>query len=163
MSERIPIAWAEVRKRLEPARSYWICTASAAGGPHAMPVWGVWVDGRLWFSTGPQTLKARDLAADPRVAVHLENASDLVSLRGRAEEVPAGEVPAEVDAAYAAKYVMPRTGEAAPITVRDSRVFAVTPVTGHSWYEGAFIESMTRWRFGEPGQDPVAEEIGYGG
>lgn len=121
------------------------------------------MNGRLWFSTGPATVKARNLAADPRVAVHLENASDLVELRGRATQVPPDRVPAAVDATYTAKYVMPRTGQGVPITVRDSRVYAVTPVTGHSWFEGAFVESMTRWRFGAPGRDPVAEEIGYGG
>ena len=163
MSGRIPVSWAEVSRRLETARNYWICTATPERGPHAMPVWGVWVDGRLWFSTGARTVKARDLAADPRVAVHLESASDLVTLRGTAAPVPAGGRPAEVEAAYAAKYAMPRSGEPASITMDDSPVFAVVPRIGHSWFEPVFAETMTRWRFpAAPGGEPVAEETTYG-
>ena len=33
--------------------------------PHVMPVWGVWLDGRLWFSSGLRSRKARNLAATP--------------------------------------------------------------------------------------------------
>jgi hypothetical protein len=163
MSGRITITWAEVDRRLELARNYWICTASAHGGPHAMPVWGVWVGGRLWFSTGVGTVKARDLAADPRVAVHLESAVELVALRGTASAVPPGERPAAVDSAYAAKYVLPRTGGEGSIGMGGSPVYAVTPATGHSWFEGAFPETMTRWRFAAPGVDPAPEQISYQG
>jgi hypothetical protein len=146
-----------MRTRLESARAYWIATASAAGRPHAMPVWGVWVGDRLWFSTGAGTVKARNLAVNPRVAVHLESATELVALQGVAEAVPADRRPAEVDAAYTAKYVLPRTGEPAAIEVGRSPVFAVTPSSVYGWFEGAFAESMTRWRF--PG--PVAEPMSY--
>ncbi|WP_405717859.1 pyridoxamine 5'-phosphate oxidase family protein [Streptomyces sp. NBC_01537] len=163
MSGRITITWAEVDRRLELAHNYWICTASPLGGPHAMPVWGVWVDGRLWFSTGAGTVKARDLAADPRVAVHLESAAELVALRGTASAVPDGERPAAVDAAYAAKYVLPRSGGPGSIGMGGSPVYAVTPATGHSWFEGAFPETMTRWRFDGPGREPVPQEISYQG
>ncbi|MEZ0067806.1 hypothetical protein ABIA32_003822 [Streptacidiphilus sp. MAP12-20] len=157
MSERIVITWPEMRTRLASARNYWICTASTTGGPHAMPVWGVWVGERLWFSTGAGTVKARNLALDPRVSVHLESATELVALQGSAAAVPSGERPAEVDAAYATKYVLPRTGEPAVIEIGSSPVFAVTPRTVCGWFEGAFAESMTRWRF--PG--PVAEPMSY--
>jgi len=71
---RIPTSWAKVRRRLEQARNYWIVTSRPDGRPHAAPVWGVWLDGRLWFSTSPASVKARNLAADPRVVVHLERA-----------------------------------------------------------------------------------------
>ncbi|WP_370121169.1 pyridoxamine 5'-phosphate oxidase family protein [Streptacidiphilus sp. MAP12-33] len=162
MSERITITWAELRARLAGARSYWVCTASAAGVPHAMPVWGVWVGGRFWFSTGAGTAKARNLAVNPRVSVHLESGTELVSVSGVAEQVPAQARPPEVDAAYTAKYVLPRTGEPATIVVGASPVFAVRPTRALGWYEGAFEESMTRWRFPAGGEgEPVAEPIGY--
>ncbi|MBF9068439.1 pyridoxamine 5'-phosphate oxidase family protein [Streptacidiphilus fuscans] len=155
---RIPMAWPEVRTRLAGARNYWICTASPDTGPHAMPVWGVWVGGRLWFSTGARTRKARNLAVDCRVSVHLESAAELVSLQGTAEPVPSADRPPEVDAAYAAKYAMPRTGDPGTIVIGDSPVFAVTPHLGFSWFEGAFPESMTRWRFPEAAH--VTHELG---
>lgn len=66
----LPWSWAE--ERLEKARNYWIATAGASGAPHAMPVWALWVDGAVVFSTSPESRKGRNLARDPRVAVHLE-------------------------------------------------------------------------------------------
>ena len=161
MSERIGISWAEMRVRLTGARSYWVCTASPGGMPHAMPVWGVWLGERLWFSTGAGTVKARNLNANPRVSVHLESAAEIVSLSGTAAVVPAAARPAEVDAAYAAKYALPGTGEPATIVIGSSPVFAVTPRRACGWFEGAFEQSMTRWRFPESGGEPVAEAMSY--
>jgi hypothetical protein len=161
MSGRIGISWAEMRVRLVGARNYWVCTASPVGVPHAMPVWGVWVGERLWFSTGAGTVKARNLVVNPRVSVHLESASELVSLSGVAEVVPEGVRPPEVQAAYAAKYALPRTGEPATIVIGSSPVFAVTPRRAYGWFEGAFEESMTRFRFPEAGGEPVAETMSY--
>ena len=47
-------------ERLEAARNYWIGTARSDGRPHAAPVWGLWIDDAVLFSTssafaqGPQ-------------------------------------------------------------------------------------------------------------
>ena len=71
-AELLPWSWAE--ERLVSARSYWICTTRADGRPHAMPVWGVWLDGGLWFSTGRSSQKARNLARSAAVVVHPESA-----------------------------------------------------------------------------------------
>ncbi len=41
------------------------------GAPHAAPVWGVVTGGTLYLYSERRTRKARNLAADPRVVVHL--------------------------------------------------------------------------------------------
>ena len=41
--------WAAVAARLAEARNYWIVTVRADDRPHAAPVWGVWLDGTVWF------------------------------------------------------------------------------------------------------------------
>ena len=79
------LPWSWVSEQMERSRNYWVCTTRPDGRPHAMPVWGVWVDDTLWFSTGDGSVKARNLAADPRVAVHLESGDDAVMLEGTAE------------------------------------------------------------------------------
>ncbi len=155
MTERIPTAWAEVRLRLEQARNYWIVTHRPDGRPHAAPVWGVWLGGRLYFGTSPDAVKARNLVADPRVAVHLESADNLVIVEGTAALT---EDVARADELYAAKYVLPRTGERCGLP---GPAWVVTPVIGHSWAEIAFPETMTRWRFGPPGTDPAPEANSY--
>ena len=75
----LPWSWAD--ERLLAARNYWVATA----GPHASPVWGLWQDGTLLFSCGRDSRKARALAQDARLVVHLESGDDVVIVEGVAE------------------------------------------------------------------------------
>jgi hypothetical protein len=77
----LPWSWAE--ERLAAAHNYWIATS----GPHASPIWALWRDEALVFSCSPRSRKARELARDPRVVVHLESGADVVIIEGRAAQV----------------------------------------------------------------------------
>ncbi|MFO7679369.1 MAG: pyridoxamine 5'-phosphate oxidase family protein, partial [Chloroflexota bacterium] len=55
------IPWVEVSQKLTRARNYWLATTRPDGRPHAMPVWGVWLDEAFYFGTGADTVKARNL------------------------------------------------------------------------------------------------------
>ena len=137
------LPWSWVSEQMERSRNYWVCTTRPDGRPHAMPVWGVWIDDTLWFSTGDGSVKARNLAADPRVAVHLESGDDAVMLEGTAER-PSLDADAHgrVVAAYAAKYDMKPEDLPGPdgwYALRASRAFA--------WQERDFPNTATRWRF----------------
>ena len=81
----LPWSWAV--ERLAVAHNYWVATASSERGPHTMPVWGLWHDDAFVFSTGAASRKARNLAADPRIVVHLESGDEVVLLEGSAEPV----------------------------------------------------------------------------
>ena len=59
--ERLP--WEHVAGWLESARNYWVCTTRPDGRPHAKPVWGLWLEGRVMFSTDPNSVTARNIAA----------------------------------------------------------------------------------------------------
>src|SRR2546422_5756344 len=48
-----------------------LATASAAGAPHIVGVTYQYVDGNLYFATGLDTKKARNIRQNPRVAVHV--------------------------------------------------------------------------------------------
>ena len=152
--DRIQVAIEHVRRQLAGSRCYWIGTTRTDGRPHAAPVWGVWVDDRFYFSTAPTAVKARNLREQPHVVVHLESAVDMVVVEGVAED-PTPEQLAGADAAYAAKYVLPRTGEACHLSIgapgEGPTVFAVRPLVLHTWAEPAFEETMTRWTFGADG------------
>ena len=59
------VDWAAVLVRLEAgtkpapdahnARTTWLTTVNADGGPHVTPVGALWMDGSFWFQTGPTT------------------------------------------------------------------------------------------------------------
>src|SRR5688572_3228379 len=98
----LPWAWAQ--ERLVGSRNYWIVTLWPDGRPHSMPVWGVWDDGALWFSSGGRSRKARNLAADPRCVVTTEDATEPVVVEGLASPVDERDAVARVAEVMNAKY-----------------------------------------------------------
>lgn len=136
----LPWSWAE--ERLLASRSFWLSTV-AGGQPHTMPVWGVWSGGAFFFSTGEQSRKARNLAANPHCTVVTEHADEAVILEGVATMAPAGDELRDACAAYAAKY--PGFALDAPI----GRVFIVRPQKVFAFIDDAdrFGATATRWTF----------------
>src|ERR1700737_921189 len=97
--------------RLARSRNYWICTTRADGRPHSIPVWGFWIDGDFYFGTARSSRKARNLAQNPAVSVHLDSGDDVVILEGTGVEVSANEraMLKKLDAASRAKNKKPPT------------------------------------------------------
>lgn len=138
-----PLAWSHADERLERTRNYWIATTRTDGGPHAAPVWGVWVGGSLYFGTGRRSVKGRNLARSPELVVHLESADDVVILEGEVEEVRDRPSFDAIDVAYRAKY-----GIGVAEAGEDGAVwYVVRPKKAHAWLENDFPNTATRWRF----------------
>src|SRR5919197_5155641 len=79
------LSWSWAEERLRTSRNYWLATHWPDGRPHVMPVWAIWHDGALWFSSSRSSRKARNLAADPRCVLTTENALQPVVVEGSAE------------------------------------------------------------------------------
>jgi pyridoxamine 5'-phosphate oxidase-like protein len=56
-----PTPWAVARQHFDAAEVYWLCTVRPGARPHVTPIAAVWMDGSLYFSTGPSEQKARNL------------------------------------------------------------------------------------------------------
>ena len=76
------LPWTWARQRLEKTRTYFLSTMSTDGSPHCMPVWGIWLDDALLFSTGRESRKARNLAANPNCVVAVDHSKGQVVLEG---------------------------------------------------------------------------------
>ena len=57
--------WDEARRQLEEAGVYWITTVRPDGRPHVTTLIAVWVDDALYFCTGAEERKAKNLAQNP--------------------------------------------------------------------------------------------------
>jgi len=142
------IPWAEAERRLTASHDYWCATVRPDGRPHVMPVWGVWLRERLWFSSGLQSRKARDLAAEPRCTLTTDDAQNPVVVDGVALQVrdPGGiavfldAMNTKYRAGMTADFLDPRVN--GTFTVRPERVVALT----HDDFTG----SPTRWTFASP-------------
>ncbi|HEY8446174.1 MAG TPA: pyridoxamine 5'-phosphate oxidase family protein [Thermomicrobiales bacterium] len=140
------LPWSHAAERLTSARNYWIVTADQRGQPHAMPVWGVWIGDALYFSTGTTTRTARNLAVNPRAAVHLESGSDVVTIEGAArfEQPIDPETAKAIDDAMAEKYdFRPSADGDSP----ENGMFVLRPRVAFAWTQ--FPADATRWKFAE--------------
>ena len=86
-----PTAWDDAVDCLRAAEIYWLTTLRADGSPHTTPLMGVFLDGSMFFCTGPTEQKARNLRTDRRCQLmtgtdRWDDGLDVV-IEGRAERV----------------------------------------------------------------------------
>ena len=140
------LSWPEVAACLAVARNYWLSTTMPSGAPHAAPVWGVVIGRTLYLYSERRTRKARNLAADPRLVVHLENGDDVLIVHGIAEDLgnPA-QVP-DVVTALAAKYTSQADRQYLPDADPDfDVVYAIRPQSAMMWRLADYEASQRRW------------------
>jgi nitroimidazol reductase NimA-like FMN-containing flavoprotein (pyridoxamine 5'-phosphate oxidase superfamily) len=140
------LSWPEVAARLAAARDYWLCTTTPAGAPHAAPVWGAVTGETLYLYSERGTVKARNLACDPRVLVHLSDAEDVLIVRGTAQDVGRPAEHPVVLAALAAKYSDPADRQYLPdADPAFDVVYAVRPRSAMTWRLTDYDASQRRW------------------
>jgi hypothetical protein len=134
----LPWKWAE--DRLKKSHNYWITTVRPDGSPHTMVVWGLWLEGAFYFSTGKQSRKARNLAENPRCIVATERAEEAVIMEGEAhltKDTP----QLKFFANYQKKYKWDMSA------MQEEPVYQVRPQRAFGLYEKKFMGAATRWKF----------------
>jgi nitroimidazol reductase NimA-like FMN-containing flavoprotein (pyridoxamine 5'-phosphate oxidase superfamily) len=79
--------WRAIEARLGREKEIWLATVRADGRPHLVPVWFVWLEERLFFATGNDTQKWRNLITNQSVALSLVDAQAVVIVEGEAHAV----------------------------------------------------------------------------
>jgi hypothetical protein len=145
-----PLPWSWAAAKLAGNRNFWVVTASAAGRPHALPVWGVWDDDdhRFAFSCGPRSRKAANLAANPQVVVTVDDTVECVSVEGTAGRVDDADRQQVWVQRYLAKY-RPVAPDLSAEFLLQNLLFELTPERAFAIVEreDEFAERATRWMF----------------
>jgi nitroimidazol reductase NimA-like FMN-containing flavoprotein (pyridoxamine 5'-phosphate oxidase superfamily) len=166
------LPWTAAEEQLQKAGVYLVATVRPNGRPHVVPLIAVWLEGALYFCTGEDEQKAKNIAKNAQVVIStgsnaFSEGLDIV-LEGKAVELNDEAKLGLVADAYLAKY-----GDGWRFTVRDGRfspdigppdagevrvpVFEVTPTkvlgfrradprAGGPWRPTSRF-SQTRWRF----------------
>jgi len=136
------VAWEEVDRRLAEATHYWLVSVRPDGRPHAVPIDGIWLDGRLHFGGVPGTLWQRNLRHEPRVTVHLDDSTSSTIVEGTCEVIqPSRELAEGLVAASEAKY-----GYSVPVEIYLSGVWVLPPARVLAWTD--LTADATRFVFG---------------
>jgi nitroimidazol reductase NimA-like FMN-containing flavoprotein (pyridoxamine 5'-phosphate oxidase superfamily) len=148
-----PVPWSEAEDTLAAAPLYWITTVRPDGRPHVTPLVAVWHAGALHFSTGADERKARNLAANPAVAVTtgtnaLHGGTDLVIEGDAARLTDTAALQAVADAflaKYGEEWHFTVVGDAFEHGPGRAEVYRVTPATVFAFGKDPY--SQTRYRF----------------
>jgi uncharacterized pyridoxamine 5'-phosphate oxidase family protein len=141
----LPWKWAE--DRLNKTPEYWIATTRPDGRPHVMVVWALWMNGCIYFSTGANTVKARNLAQNPHCTMCADNAAEAVIVEGVVEAERNVDTIRKYVPLYEKKYKF-KLGEMGEnlIALKDP-LFSLRPTTVFGFWEKKFSTSATRWIF----------------
>jgi PPOX class probable F420-dependent enzyme len=120
-----------VRELLSRANFAHVATVLPSGAPHSVPVWVALEGDRIAFFTQPGSRKARNLEADPRVAISIVDHDEpyrMAQIRGRVVETLGGGEALEIMDRMAVRY----TGSPFPfrqgiaLLVEPEKVFEMT-------------------------------------
>lgn len=144
--EALPWSWAA--ERLAGYRNYWLVTVSAAGQPHALPVWGVWSedDQRFAFSCAPGSRKRRNLAVNPKITIAGDDTVECISMQGAASPIDGHARQEAWIERYMDKY-QALSPELSRDFLRQNAFFEVVPTSafGIIEREAEFATRATRW------------------
>jgi general stress protein 26 len=105
--EAQPTAWADAQRELEEAKAYWLSTVRADGRPHVTTVAALWFDGAMYFATGVDEQKEKNLEHNPHCVITTGcNAFEGLDVAVEADAILEAD-PARLQAladAYRAKY-----------------------------------------------------------
>ncbi|MFG2073877.1 Nitroimidazol reductase NimA, pyridoxamine 5'-phosphate oxidase superfamily [Nonomuraea maritima] len=149
-----PTPWAEAREQLEHAETYWLSTVRKDGRPHVTPLLAVWRDGAMYFCTGADEQKGRNLASNLNCALttgagSLHEGLDLV-VEGLARRVTDPAALKELAAAWEAKYGATwhfEVGDGVFVNVAGgaAQVYELRPSKALGFRKGRY--GQTTWRF----------------
>jgi nitroimidazol reductase NimA-like FMN-containing flavoprotein (pyridoxamine 5'-phosphate oxidase superfamily) len=141
-----PLPWRWAEEQLTDARNYWITSVGPNGRPHVRPVWGLWIDDTVQFSTGGRHVA--NIARDPRVTVNLESGDECVIVEGTADAVTDEKTRRAFCDAYEPKYDWNMTLDFVDV------VYVVRPRLVLGWIavdlareSTLFQATATRWHF----------------
>jgi general stress protein 26 len=134
----LPWTWAQ--ERIAKSHNYWLTSVRPDGAPHTMLVWGIWLDGAYYFSTGATSRKARNLQQNSNCVVCNENTEEAVIMEGVARRLSDSEIPQQAFTDYKAKYGWELDPKMGP-------VYVVRPKTIFAMPEKQFPKGVTRWTF----------------
>jgi F420H(2)-dependent biliverdin reductase len=94
----------QVERRLQTEQNLWLATVRPTGTPHLVPIWFVWVAGKIYLCTAANSVKVRNLAQNSHVAIALEDGTHPIVIEGRARFAPIELAPAAVSDEFQRKY-----------------------------------------------------------
>ena len=84
MKRRNPARLRAIEARLSRETTIWLATTRHDGRPHLVPIWYVWLEGKLYLSTGTDTQKYLNMYRNQSVSLALPDTQNVIIIEGEA-------------------------------------------------------------------------------
>lgn len=84
MRRRNPARWRAIEARLSRESTIWLATVRQDGRPHLVPVWFIWLDGKIYIAVGIQSQKYVNISYNQSVALSLPDTTSVILIEGLA-------------------------------------------------------------------------------
>lgn len=84
MRRRNPARWRAIEARLGRETEIWLATVRVDGRPHLVPLWYVWLEGKIYVCTGSDTQKFANLRTNQNVSLALTDPLNVILIEGEA-------------------------------------------------------------------------------
>ncbi|HEV2993058.1 MAG TPA: pyridoxamine 5'-phosphate oxidase family protein [Acidimicrobiia bacterium] len=133
----------------------WLATVRPDGRPHVMPLGVLWTEDRAFFTAGPASQKARNLARDPRCTLTVATEPFDLVVEGEAVRVTDDAALQRVAAGYAEMGWAPTARDGALYHDYSApsagpppwHAYELTPTTVYAFGTVQETAGATRWRF----------------
>jgi len=129
--------WDFVQDELKDARNYWLSTTTSDCRPHAIPIWGSWVNDVFYFGGGPDTKNRKNLAENPHIVVHSESGTKVVIIEGKVSIEKNRDLILEIQKDYERKYNLKHPPP----------FYRVDKTKVLCWDMNDYAGTPTRWKF----------------
>lgn len=134
-SEEGLMEWDFVEKEMTKSKFYWLSTTTKKGNPHAIPIWGIWLDTTFFFGGGPDTKNRKNLQNNPYIIVHTESGADVVILEGTVSVEKDDSINDKIVEIYKEKYKLDHP----------KPFYRVDPKKAFAWTSENYAKTPTKW------------------
>ncbi len=92
----------QVERRLQTEQNLWLATVRPDGSPHLVPIWFIWLAGKIYLCTRAGSVKVHNLKRNPHVSIALEDGSQPIVIEGLAR--PVGQADTAIIVEFQRKY-----------------------------------------------------------
>ena len=131
------LSWSFVEEQMLDPKQYWLSTTKPNGLPHAIPIWGIWFESKLFFGGGPNTQNRKNLEHNSNIVAHTESGSNVVIIEGSVKIEEKEDVIQEIIKLYKEKYDMDHPPP----------FWRVDPKKVLAWKIDEFADTPTKWIF----------------
>ena len=136
-SEAGLLGWDFVQNEMKDAKNYWLSTIKPDGRPHAIPIWGSWINDGFYFGGGSETQNRKNLAENPYIVVHSESGTKVVIIEGKVSIENNEILIKEIKKDYMRKYNLDHP----------SPFYRVNKTKVLCWDMSDYAGTPTRWKF----------------